>query len=310
MLDVKLLGTSGMMPLLDRYLTSLLVKYNGMSILVDCGEATQLALRNAGESTKDIDIICITHFHADHIGGLVGLMLLMGNQGKTSPLTIIGPEGIEKVVESMRVIAPILPYEIKYKEIRTIYTNYRVNELTIHTFNELTIHAFKVNHKINCYGYTFELSRLPKFDVAKATVLGLAKKFWGVLQHGEPVSVDGKLYTPDMVLGESRKGLKVTYCTDTRPCESIIRNAYDSDLFICEAMYGDPDKKQDALEKKHMMMDEAADIARAAKVSELWLTHFSPSMAYPQNYLKDTQKIFKNTVIPKCGQHKELRFED
>lgn len=91
MLDVKLLGTSGMMPLLDRYLTSLLVKYNGMSILVDCGEATQLALRNAEESTKDIDIICITHFHADHVSGLVGLMLLMGNQGKTSPLTIIGP---------------------------------------------------------------------------------------------------------------------------------------------------------------------------------------------------------------------------
>ena len=310
MLDIKLLGTSGMMPLLDRYLTSLLIKYNGISILVDCGEATQLALRNAEESSKDIDIICITHFHADHVSGLVGLMLLMGNQGKTSPLTIIGPEGIEKVVESMRVIAPILPYNVKYKEIKTNYCNWRLNEITEHTFRDFTIHTFKVNHKVNCYGYTFELNRLPKFDVGKATVLGLAKKFWGTLQHGEPVSVDGKLYTPDMVLGESRKGLKVTYCTDTRPCESLVHNAYESDLFICEAMYGDPEKKQDALEKKHLMMNEAADIARVANVNELWLTHFSPSMMYPQNYLRDAQLIFENTIIPKCGQHKELRFED
>ena len=113
MLDVKLLGTGGMMPLLNRYLTSMLIKYNGMSILVDCGEATQLALRNAGESSKDIDVICITHFHADHIGGLPGLLLLMGNQGKTSPLTIIGPRGLEKVVNGLRIVAPVLPFEIK-----------------------------------------------------------------------------------------------------------------------------------------------------------------------------------------------------
>lgn len=310
MLDVKLLGTSGMMPLLNRYLTSCLIKYNGLSILVDCGEATQLALRNAGESTKDIDVICITHFHADHIGGLIGLMLLMGNQGKTSRLNIIGPKGIERVVESMRVIAPVLPYEVKYREISTPYCNWRLNEITEHSFKEFTIHTFKVNHKVDCYGYTFELNRLPKFDVNKAIVLGLEKMFWGILQRGEPVSVCGKLYTPNMVLGESRKGLKVSYVTDTRPCESIIRNVHGSDLFICEAMYGDSDKKQDALEKKHMMMNEAASVARDADVKELWLTHFSPSMMYPQNYLYETRDIFSNTIIPNCGQHKELKFEN
>lgn len=310
MLDIKLLGTGGMMPLLDRYLTAGLIKYNGISILVDCGEATQLALRNADESTKDIDVICITHFHADHIGGLIGLMLLMGNQGKTSQLTIIGPKGIEKVVESMRVIAPVLPYKVVYKEILTSYCNWRLNEITEHSFKEFTIRAFRVNHKVECYGYTFELDRLPKFNVNKALELGLAKKFWGILQRGEPVSVGGKLYTSNMVLGEPRKGLKVTYCTDTRPCEPLIQSALDSDLLICEAMYGDTDKKQDALEKKHMMMSEAAEIARAANVKELWITHFSPSMMYPQNYLRDTKKIFDNTVIPKCGQHKKLCFED
>lgn len=310
MIDIKLLGTGGMMPLLNRYLTSMLIKYNGMSILVDCGEGTQLALRNAGESSKDIDVICITHFHADHISGLTGLLLLMGNQGKTSPLTIIGPKGIEHVVDSMRVIAPVLPFEIKYIETSTQYCNWRLDEITQHKFKEFTIHTFKVKHKVNCYGYTFELNRLPKFDVAKATALGLAKKFWGILQRGEPVSVDGKLYTSDMVFGEHRKGLKVTYCTDTRPCESIVHNAYCSDLFICEAMYGDVEKVVDAKDKMHMMMNEAASIAREADVKELWLTHFSPSMVNPREYLDEARSIFRDTIIPKDGQHKELNFKD
>lgn len=310
MLDVKLLGTSGMMPLLNRYLTSLLVKYSGVSILIDCGEGTQLALRNANESSKDIDVICITHFHADHISGLVGMLLMMGNQGKTSPLTIVGPKGIENVVNSMRVIAPVLPYDIKYIELIDKEATYNLSEVTSHSFNELTLHAFKVNHNVMCYGYTFELNRLPKFDVLRAEKLGIDKKYWGKLQHGETVSVNNKAYTPDMVLGESRKGLKVTYCTDTRPCKSLLDNSVSSDLLICEAMYGDTDKLKDAVSKKHMMVEEAASIAREAHAVELWLTHFSPSMIYPQNYLKSAQKVFNNTIIPKCGQHKILKFED
>lgn len=310
MVDIKLLGTSGMMPLLERYLTSLLVKFNGSNILIDCGEATQLALRNADESSKDIDTICITHFHADHVSGLIGMLLLMGNQGKTSPLTIIGPKGIKNVVESMRVIVPVLPYEMRYIELTENKHLIGINELNIHTYNELKIKAFKVKHKINCYGYSITVDRLPKFDVEKALRNGIEKRYWGILQHGENVEVDGKLYTPSDVLGEARNGLKVTYVTDSRPCNSILENAKDSDLFICEAMYGDVEKKADALDKKHMMLQEAVKIARDASVKELWLTHFSPSMAHPENYTKEAKQVFENTVIPKCGQHKELKFED
>ena len=312
MLDIKLLGTGGMMPLPKRYLTSLLVKYNGISILIDCGEGTQLALRNANESSKDIDVICITHFHADHISGLPGMLLLMGNQGKTSLLTIIGPKEIKKIVESLRVIAPTLPFDINYIELDDSYRNeYKLCDITRgNKFKELRIKAFKVNHKLLCYGYTIELDRLSKFDVEKAKFYGIDKKYWSRLQHGETIKTYGMEYTPDMVLGEARKGLKLTYVTDTRPCDEIVNNALGSDLFICEGMYGDKEKVSDAKEKKHMMMQEAAKTATIACVKELWLTHFSPSEMHPKNYLSDLRKSFSNTVIPKDGEYKLLKFED
>lgn len=309
MLDVKLLGTGGMMPLLNRYLTSLLIKCNGSNILVDCGEGTQLALRNAGESSKDIDFICITHFHADHISGLNGMLLLMGNQGKTSDVTILGPKGIEKIVKSLLVVAPVLPFKVNYIEVETGKV-LKTNELNIHTYNELKITPFEVEHKVKCFGYTFELDRLPKFEVEKAKKLPINRRYWGELQHGKSVVVDGVTYTPDMVLGDARKGLKITYCTDTRPCNNIVDFAFESDLFICEAMYGEEEKIADAFEKKHMMMTEAAKIALRAGAKELWLTHFSPSMAHPEHFVKNARKIFSSTVIPKDGQHKELKFED
>ncbi|MBQ9438087.1 MAG: ribonuclease Z, partial [Lachnospiraceae bacterium] len=269
MLDVCLLGTGGMMPLPYRFLTSLAVRYNGSTILIDCGEGTQIALRKKGWSPKPIDTICFTHFHADHISGLPGMLLNMGNAEKTEPLYLIGPKGLTTVVNSMRIIAPELPFPVYCWEIEGREASF--------SFGDLTINAFRVHHNVTCYGYRLSLSRQGKFDVAAAEALGLEKRYWNRLQKGENLSIDGREFTPDMVLGPPRKGLSLTYTTDTRPTQSIIDNAKEADLFICEGMYGEKEAREKAKEHKHMTFEEAALLARKAEASDLWLTHFSPS---------------------------------
>ncbi|RKM59472.1 ribonuclease Z [Butyrivibrio sp. XB500-5] len=306
MIDVCLLGTGGMMPLPNRLLTSLFVKYNGRGILIDSGEATQIAMKKKGISSKPIDVICFTHYHADHISGLPGLLLTMGNAERTEPLLMVGPKGLERVVNSLRVIAPELPFEIKFKELTGDEVSFELEGNP-----EFTIKAFKVNHNVICYGYTMSLRRQGKFNVEAATEAGIDRKYWNALQKGDTVTLDdGTIYTPDMVLGEERKGIKLTYTTDTRPTDSIVNNAKDSDLFICEGMYGEKDKIAKAREHKHMTFYEAADLARKAGVKELWLTHYSPSLVNPKEFLPETKKIFDKTVAAKDGRSVTLRFED
>ena len=302
MLDVCLLGTGGMMPLPYRFLTSLLLRYNGSSLLIDCGEGTQVALRKAGFSANPIDVICFTHYHGDHVSGLPGLLLTMGNADRTEPLTLIGPRGLERVVSSLRVVAPELPFQINYLEFSGPEADF--------TVNGYRIHAFKVLHSVPCFGYTISIDRLGKFDAVRAKEQQIPLQFWNRLQHGETVFNDGIVYTPDMVMGEARKGLKVTYVTDSRPVQSIVENAKDSDLFICEGMYGDPERREHVKDHMHMLMQDGARIAKEARVKELWFTHFSPAEPRPQDYLPELVKIFENTVIPKDGYGVELNFEE
>lgn len=303
MLDVCLLGTAGMMPLPRRFLTAALMRYNGSNLLIDCGEGTQIAIKQKGWTFKPIDVICFTHYHADHISGLPGLLLTMGNAERTEPLVMIGPKGLERVVSALRTIAPELPFEIKYIEILEPEADIEINGYNIH--------AFRVNHNITCYGYTVEIKRAGKFDVERAKSSGIPQKMWSRLQKGEIMTAeDGTVYTPDMVLGAPRKGIKVTYCTDSRPTETIVKSAEKSDLFICEGMYAEKDKLAKARQYKHMTFYEAADMAKRAEVSEMWLTHFSPSLVHPEEYLPEVRKIFENSYLGKDGKSVELQFDD
>ncbi|MEG1802638.1 MAG: ribonuclease Z, partial [Lachnospiraceae bacterium] len=221
MLDVCLLGTAGMMPLPHRWLTSLMTRYNGSSLMIDCGEGTQIAIKEQGWSFKPIDCICFTHYHADHISGLPGLLLTMGNAERTEPLILIGPQGLERVVTALRVIAPELPFPIQFIELTAAEQEIRINGYKIN--------AFRVNHNIACYGYSIEIQRAGKFMAERAQELQIPLKCWNPLQKGETMEWEGKLYTPQMVLGPPRKGIKVTYCTDTRPTASIVKAAEKSD---------------------------------------------------------------------------------
>lgn len=302
MLDVCLLGTGGMMPLPNRALTSLMVRYNGMNVLIDCGEGTQVSIKQQGWTVKPIDVICFTHFHADHISGLPGLLLTLGNAERTEPITMIGPKRLEKIVNALRMIAPELPFEIKFIELS--------KEEESFTFHGLRINAFRVNHNVTCYGYSLEVDRAGKFDVDRARKQQIPMTYWSRLQKGDTIEENGVIYTPDMVLGEPRKGIKLTYCTDTRPTQSIVKNAMGSDLFICEGMYGEASKEQKAIEHKHMTFYEAAQLAKQAEVKEMWLTHYSPSLVRPADYKDAVRKIFPNTIIAKDRRTTTLLFEE
>ncbi|MDY6309283.1 MAG: ribonuclease Z [Oribacterium sp.] len=301
MLDVCLLGTGGMMPLPKRWLTSLMCRAEGSNILIDCGEGTQIAMKEKGWSPKSIDAILFTHFHADHISGLPGMLLSIANAERTEPLLLVGPKGLPRVCDALRVIAPELPFDVQYHELPP-----EGEMLKIGAFQ---IDAFKVNHKITCYGYRVSIPRLAKFEVEKAKANNVPLPAWNLLQHGRIVEMDGIRYTPDMVMGEARRGLTVTYCTDTRPTDKIAEMATEADLFICEGMYGDPEKLTNAKKNRHMMMQEAAELGQRAKPKEMWFTHYSPAEAKPEIYRDEIQKIWP-VKFARDGWSKNLEFTD
>ncbi len=290
MIDVKLIGTSGMIPLPDRFLSSCLISYNGSSILIDCGEATQIALKKAKISLSKIDAILITHLHGDHVLGLPGLLSSIGNAGRQKPINIYGPIGIYKALEGLLYTVGYIPYELMVIE---------MEENIEHKFDiiGLDVHAISLEHWISCFGYSFILNLKSRFLPDKAKELNVPVSMWQKLHNGESVKIGGKIIVPEMVLGEKREPLKISYCTDTRPIDNIINFAMDSNLFICEGMYGNEDKKEDAVSKKHMTFSEAASLAQKANVKRLWLTHFSPSMPNPEEYINIAQNIFENTEI-------------
>ena len=298
MLDISLLGTGGMIPLYNRYLTAMLARYNGNLLLIDCGEGTQVTMREVGWGFVNLNVLLITHFHADHISGLPGLLLTLSNYGRVEPLHIIGPKETKAVVSSLCVIAPKLMYEIEITELE-----YVAQSIEVGGWN---ISALPLQHTLPCFGYSLHIPRLSKFDVTRAKEHNIPVEYWSRLQNGQTVAG----FTPDMVLGEPRKGIKISYITDTRPIDTITPFIKGSDLFICEGMYGDDGMKEKAERFYHMIFSDAAKLAKSGEVNELWMTHYSQAFADPEAWIDSVRPIFDNSKAGYDRMTTTITFKD
>ncbi|WP_055069752.1 ribonuclease Z [Clostridium massiliamazoniense] len=300
MVDICLLGTGGGMPMPYRDLSSLLINFKGRKILVDCGEGTQVAMRKIGWGFKSLDIILITHCHGDHIIGLPGLLSTIGNSGREKPIIIIGPVGIKDVINGLRVACPYLPYELIVLE-NPSTINLKLGKENIDLVDSLnydiSINTLELEHSAQCLGYSFYFKRLRKFNVEKAIANNVPKELWSKLQKEEKVVIDNKIYDSNLVLGDERRGIKLSFITDSRPLNSIPDFISESDLFICEGTYGDDGDIDKAIKNKHMTFSEAATLAKKGTVKELLLTHFSPAMLNPDEFLENANNIFENTLL-------------
>ncbi len=300
MLDVCLPGTGGMMPLPERWLSCCWIEYQGRALLIDCGEGTQIALRKAGLKLSHLELLLITHFHADHIAGLPGLLLTLGNNGRQAPLTIIGPHGLKTVFSSLTVIAP-LNYQVELIEIKNEAAGYLEDD-------DIRIDYLPLAHRIMCLGYRVSLKRKPIFNPEKAALLDIPKTQYKYLHAWESVTLeDGTVITPDMVLDGERAPISVCYMTDSTPTDAMPSFAHNADLLICEGMYGDDDMRDKMLEKGHMLFSDSARIAQEAGAKRLWLTHYSPALKNPQEYQESIQAVFSNAVLGYDGIKTTLR---
>jgi len=289
-----------MVPLPDRWLSSLLIRCDGELILFDCGEGTQIPWRRYGWGFRSLSAICISHIHADHIAGLPGLLHTLANADRTDPVSLYGPPGIADVVAGLRQIAPLLPYELNITE----FSGGQSFALPANLRGSVEFG----DHRIPCLAYRVDRERSRRFSLTQAERLGVPLNLWGTLQQGESVRWSGGAATPDDVLGPPRPGLSMAFVTDTRPVDRFHAFLSDVDLLVCEGTYGDNADHAKAVNHRHMTFAEAATLAKRSGAASLWLTHFSPAMTTPADWITQATDIFPATTIGYSGMTGTLNY--
>jgi ribonuclease Z len=298
-LEVFVLGTGGMMPLPNRFLTSVLVRREGDLFLFDCGEATQISLRKMNLRWKKISTILISHTHADHVTGLPGILMLSSQVDRNEPLFIVGPPKITDYVQANR-------------RILDMYINYRIEvievseEAEVYRGDGFRVRCFPLRHSKPCLGYTLEEDMRPGvFYPEKAEELGVPRgPLWSRLQAGDQVVLaNGRTINPSDVMGEKRRGRKFSYITDTMLVPGLSRFVEGSDLLICEGMFSG-DLEDSAEDKKHLTVKQAAGVAKEGAVESMGLIHYSPRYTKKdlRALLEEAQEIFPGSFLTKDGQ--------
>lgn len=267
---VVVLGTSSARPTLRRNVSATALELEGESVLFDCGEGTQRQALRAGLRFSRLALIAITHLHGDHVNGLFGLLGTLVLDGRQRPLQLVGPPGLIRLVQMGRALRLFsLPYRLEVREFDGAGEVFRGAGFRVV--------CQPLDHSIETLGYCLiEDERPGRFDVARAQALGIpAGPLYGQLQRGETVTLpNGATVSPDAVLGPLRRGRRVAYCLDTRPCNGSVILGDAADLLIHESTFGD-DATVEAGDYAHSTARQAAEIALCAGSRRLLITHFS-----------------------------------
>jgi ribonuclease Z len=301
-LDIVFLGTAGSMPTAQRAPAALLVRRGGDKLLFDCAEGTQRQLLRSSVGLLELEELFVTHFHADHVLGLPGMLKTFALRGRELPLRIYGPRGLVDLVVSLKRVLGKLTYELELLELEPGDVLER---------DGYRLATFAVAHGVTALGWSLiEATRPGRFDVAGADALGVPNgPERGELQRGQPVTLaDGRTVTPDQVVGEPRPGRKLVITGDTAPAESIVEAAWAADVLVTEATFSEEERER-AAETRHQTATQAADVARRAEVGLLALTHLSNRYFGPE-IADEARELFANTVVPRDFDVIELPFAE
>ena len=308
MIQMTLIGTAAAAPLSDRALSCAALTCQGRTLLFDCGDGTQSALRKARVSMMSIDVICLTHFHGDHIFGLPGLLQSMALHSRTRPVTLVVPHEDDPCLPALMTLSLPLTFDVSVVTLPP--EGLPLRSLIPDARADAVLSPIATQHRVPSAGYRFTLSHAGRFLPERARALGVPQKLWGRLQHGECVTVDGRAIAPADVLSEPRQPLRIIYTGDTRPCEAVLEAARDADLLIMEATYGEDAHEAQAVKYGHSTFSATARLAAEAGAKRLWLTHYSGMIADPQAHLPNAQAHFPQVVCGYDGLTATLSFRD
>lgn len=302
MLSLTFLGTGAACPTVDRNVSGLSLTREGEMLLFDCGEGTQRQMMRYGVGFS-FKHIFFTHYHSDHMLGVIGLFRTMGLMDRTEGVTLYGPRGAERILGGALAVGI---ERTKFPvDIVEVAPGTRLDR------GEYDITVFETEHRADTVGYALvEQDRLGRFDPDKARALGIPEgPLWGQIHRGRAVQLpDGRTVDPAELVGPTRPGRTVVISGDTRPHRALLEAARGADLLVHEATFGD-DERARALETGHSTAREAAEVAREAGVRRLVLTHISPryNRDAPE-LLAEAQEVFPDTLIARDGLTIDVPF--